>query len=278
MADESGYPPKVTFDATAPNPVAMVRKVFWNRLRADTSFTQLKGQDGVFRHYVEFALPRYEVDFDHLIVDVYWELVGQGVICPGTTTGNPSPPTFHLTDYGRNILRDANFDPHSPDDYMKQLEVAITAPDPTVLAYLRESLISFHHGTMVAAAMMLGIASERVFLLICDSLSTALADANEQTAFTRVVERNPIKPKLDWVVAKFQRISTPKRPADWPDDADIQLTGIFNLIRCQRNDVGHPREKPPSVSRDVAFGYLRIFPSYYATAERVRDYLSMNKV
>jgi hypothetical protein len=278
VSNQNGYPAKLLLDATAEDALDTVRQVFWNRLRADSSFSQLNVQDGVFGHYVEFSVPRYEEDFRRIIVDVYWELVSQGVIAPGTAEGDPRPPFFHLTEHGRRCLREVGYSPHDAASYLKQLGQSVPTPDSTVLAYLAESLECFSRGTMVAAVMMLGIASERVFLLICDSLAQSLQDPAEQTTFAKVQDRNAMKPKLDWVSQKFQKIANPKRPKDWPDDADIQLTGIFNFIRCERNEVGHPRESPPSVTRDVAYGYLRIFPSYYATAERVRDFLSKNKV
>jgi hypothetical protein len=278
VSSQNGYPPKLILDAAAENAMDTVRQVFWNRLRVDTSFSELNGQDEVFRNYVDFSIPRYEDDFQRMIVDVFWELVGQSVISPGTATGNPLPPFFHLTEHGKRCLREVEYSPHDPTTYLKQLGQSVPSPDSTVLAYLGESLECFSRGTMVASVMMLGIASERVFLLICDSLAESLQDSAERTEFEKVLARNAMKPKLDWVSQKFQKIASPKRPADWPDDADIQLTGIFNFIRCERNEVGHPRELPPSVTRDVAYGYLRIFPSYYGSAERVRGFLSKNKV
>jgi len=278
MSSQNGYPAKLSLDATAENAMDTVRQVFWGRLLVDSSFSQLNGKDGEFRNYVDYLVPRYEEDFQRMIVDVFWELVGQGVISPGTTTGNPAPPFFHLTEYGKRCLREVEYNPHDPASYLKQLGQSVPSPDSTVLAYLGESLECFSRGTIVASAMMLGIASERVFLLICDSLAESLRDSAEQSEFAKVLDRNAMKPKLDWVSQKFHRIVNPKRPADWPDDADIQLTGIFNFIRCERNELGHPRESPPSVTRDVAYGYLRIFPSYYGSAERVRDFLTKNKV
>jgi hypothetical protein len=131
---------------------------------------------------------------------------------------------------------------------------------------------------MVASTMMLGSAAERVFLLIYDSLLAALKDPAEQAAFQKILDRNPMKPKLDWVSDKLRQIQTPKRPPDLPEDVDIKIPGIFNLSRYQRNDVGHPRPAPPTVTRDDAYGYLRLFPSYYATAEKVREFLANNKV
>lgn len=161
---------------------------------------------------------------------------------------------------------------------MGQLGKQVANPDATVLAYLKESLDTFERGAVVASAMMLGIAAERVFLLVCDSLRASLANPTEKSDFDKILDKNPVKPKMDWLSDKLRRVQTPKRPAGFPDDADIQLLGIYNLIRCQRNDVGHPRPAPPTVSRDQALGYLRLFPAYYATAEALRDFLAQNKV
>jgi hypothetical protein len=49
-------------------------------------------------------------------------------------------------------------------------------------------------------------------------------------------------------------------------------------MRCQRNELGHPREVPPRVRREDAFVNLRIFPRYYEIAEETRGFLSSNPV
>jgi hypothetical protein len=278
VAQDDGYPPKLTFDAREATAVDTVRQVFWNRLRVDRSYCRIQGQDGVFSHYVEYAQPRDEADFQRLVIDVFWELVTQGVLSPGSTTGNPSPPFFHLTEYGKKVVQDPSFQPHDPSAFMAELGQVVPSPDPTVMAYLSESLHCFARTTHVASAMMLGIASERVFMMVCESLASSLADVNERATFQGILDRNPIKPKLDWVTQKLQQIQTPRRPAGWPEDVDIKLPGIYNLIRCQRNELGHPRPTPPTITRDDAYGYLRIFPSYYATAEQVREFLARNRV
>jgi hypothetical protein len=273
-----GYPAKLTFNASESNALAVVRQVFWNRLRVDSNFRAINDHDGTFQNYVDFARPRDAEEFASFIVEAFWELVLQGVICPGTEGGKVEPPFFRLTAYGKRAIQEPTFQPHDPVVFMQEVGQTVSNPDATVLAYLQESLNCFAHGTFVASAMMLGIASERVFLLICESLSNALANSSEQSSFQALLARNPIKPKLDWVVQKFQGIQGPPRPSGWPEDVDIKISGIFNLIRCERNDLGHPRPSPPSVSRDDVFGYLRMFPSYYSCAELVRDFLANNRI
>jgi hypothetical protein len=52
--------------------------------------------------------------------------------------------------------------------------------DPTVEAYLVESLHSFRQNRLVASAVLLGVAAERTFLVIAKALLEALKDPNEQ--------------------------------------------------------------------------------------------------
>jgi len=278
MAQENGFPPKLIFDARDENALDVVRRVFMNRIRTDRNFDQLGGSLDAFFEYVDIRNKGDYTTFSRLLVDVFWEFVNQGVISPGTDCGDPSPPSFHLTEYGKRVVQDPDFQPRDPAAFLAQLGQSVTNPDSTVMAYLDEALHCFTKGAFVASAMMLGIAAERVFLLVCDALLASLQDPAERTDFHAVLARNQIKPKLDWVTKKFQKIQTPRRPPNWPEDVDIKIPGIFNMIRCQRNELGHPRPSPPSVTRDDAYGYLRIFPSYYATAEKVRNFLQTQRV
>ena len=69
-----------------------------------------------------------------------------------------------------------------------------------------------------------------------------------------------------------------QRPAGFPDNAAIMTIAIYDLIRCQRNDLGHPREIPPDVKRADAFVNLQIFPRYFELAEEVRGFLASHPV
>jgi hypothetical protein len=56
------------------------------------------------------------------------------------------------------------------------------------------------------------------------------------------------------------------------------IVAIYELMRAQRNDFGHPTESPPRPSREDANAHLQIFPTYYATAEALRSFLKTNTV
>ena len=62
------------------------------------------------------------------------------------------------------------------------------------------------------------------------------------------------------------------------DDAQIAVSSIYNLLRVQRNDLGHPKETPPSVDHPFAFAQLQLFPYYYEKAEQIRECLQSNRI
>jgi hypothetical protein len=155
-----------------------------------------------------------------------------------------------------------------------ELRQRLPGADATVLAYLSESLETFARGSHIAATVMLGIAAERVFLLLCDSLVAALQNGSEKARFQQILERRVMKPKLDWVNQKFQSIHTP----GFPDNAAIMVTTVYDLLRFQRNELGHPRDTPPAITRADAFVNLQVFPRYYDVAESARHFLAANPV
>jgi len=277
MADR---PEKLCFDASKPDAFDVVRRAFFNRLRADTTWHWVEGRTAEFGPYIDFV-PSYDrgEGFTRNLLDVYWALVVEGVIAPGAKGNSDDLYQFHLTEYGNKVVAEPDYQPHDPAEYLRQLGANVATPDATVLAYLQESLHCYARGLVVASTMMLGIAAERVFLLVCESLLAALRDAGEQADFQRILDRNPMKPKLDWLNKKLRDVQDRKpRPTDLPEDVDIKVLGIYNMVRSQRNELGHPRETPPAVTRNDAYDYLHMFPNFYATAERVREFLAKNKV
>lgn len=260
-----------------------VRQIVIERLQRDTTWNQLDYSGDGFTPFVEYVGQneperqngRHRLLF--LAQEVFWQLVVEGVLAPGMDSSNLKLPFFHITKYGREVLATSEPQPYDPSGYLARVRERIANPDPTVMAYLAESLETFRKGNRVASTVMLGIAAERIFLLLCDSLAGALANANEKTAFGKLLDRFPMKPKLDWVHSKVQQVQK-QAPAGFPENATIMLVAIYDLMRCQRNELGHPREAPPNIERQDAFANLQIFPRYYEIAERVRGFLVSNQV
>jgi hypothetical protein len=88
-----------------------------------------------------------------------------------------------------------------------------------------------------------------------------------------------MKPKLDWAHAKLQDLDMRRKQLpDYPESAPLMITGIYDLIRHQRNDLGHPRDLPPRLERARVESHLTLFSEYYHGAEELRAFLVGHRV
>jgi hypothetical protein len=278
----SAKPTAHLFDSNNPEP-EVARRIALEWLRFNPGAQQLPAATAL-EPYVHFAGPPNLGLMHHYVSNVFWDLVIDRIVVPGQrqdmgSGGSHNFPWFQLTDFGRAVLRDEPFNPHDPTRYLERLKERVNNLDATVLAYLHESLHALRAGLAISALLGLGIASERVFLLLADGLLGALGDPQERSQFEKVLDRTSMKAKLDWVTGKIERIGgSNKRPADWPDTAGLTVGFICNLLRMQRNDLGHPQPTVPKTSTEDAFIHLQIFPRYYEHAEELRSILSNSQV
>ena len=271
---------KIPFDPSHAS-LETVRQIVFSRLRADPEWHQLDKSGEGFAPFVEYlTVPGWNDGRSKLLFlaqEIFWQLVCEGILAPGYNSQNLELPFFHVTDYGREVLNSGGPQPYDPTGYLAHLRNRIATPDPTVMAYLAESLETFRKGNLVASTVMLGIAAERVFLLLCESLEAALADPREKADLGKRLKAFPMKPKLDWVHGKIQDLQK-QRLAGFPDNATMMTVAIYDLIRCQRNEFGHPRELPPNITRADALVNMQIFPRFFELAEQVRSYMKSNTV
>lgn len=208
--------------------------------------------------------------------DILWELLIQGILAPGLNSSNLNLPHVHVTEYGRRCIEANTILPHDPDGYLERLERLIgRSLDDTALIYVREGLLTFLGGHYVAATVMLGVASERCIDLLTEAYSNAIANTSQKATFERKVNQagRSVKNRFDALRNELLALNLP--PA-LKDALDIQLSGIFTLIRYSRNDAGHPTGR--TVDRDMAHGNLLLFPQYCKRVYELIEYFKTNTV
>ena len=176
----------------------------------------------------------------------------------GLNLENPGPPFLKVTKYGRESLMAGEPNPHDPDGYMAYLKKEIPHFDETILTYATESLQAYLAGLMFSSAIMLGGASEKAFLLLLHSYANSISDPERKKKFEKDCSGG-IKRKLDAFGAQVPYFRS-GLPPEVNDDLDIQLDGIFNLIRNCRYDAGHPTGR--QMERQLAYANLRLFIPY----------------
>jgi len=61
-----------------------------------------------------------------------------------------------------------------------------------------------------------------------------------------------------------------------PESLDVTLTSLGDLIRRQRNALGHPQQTLPTVDREMAFVFFRMFPEYVKALEEFAKFAQAN--
>lgn len=235
----------------------LVRQIIVNRLKQDAGWDSFAPHcwDENAADWVIIALPSLRTRFIELANEVMWQLIIQGVISPGRDSYSIGPPFFHITSYGREVLQSEHVPPHDPTGYMKRLrELSRTAVTDVAIAYVEEALRCFMGGCPIAATLLLGVAAESVVLGLLDALEAA-GRRPRRSART-------IKPKHEWLVSQYK-----EDKAGLPESLGFTLTLLYDMIRRQRNELGHPQEAPPNVSREEAYVYFRLFLEFVADAE-----------
>ena len=211
------------------------------------------------------------------VQELLWQLLVQGIVVFGQDAVNATWPWYRLTAYGQRVVDGAQPQPHDPDAFLSEFLRVVPTADPVVYDYLEEAVHAFNHGCPKAAAVMLGAASEKAILLLCEAFGSAIADLAERRKFDKNSTKtwsisnkyNVLKGRLDLMVG------AKKLQGEHADTVQNLLPGGFELIRRVRNAAGHP-EAPGSVDPDTVFLNLRLFTEYARRVCALTEHFATN--
>lgn len=195
--------------------------------------------------------------------EVISNLIVEGVLMFAISRSQPEPPFLSLTEYGKMVVRERRLIPHDPDGFLKTFSEDVPQASPLVLVYLREALQTYRHNTVLAASVMLGGAAEAAFYDLFYSLKSTLTNPDKQKQFERLEKDISIRKKHEEVLSNIELIKTVISDRPLKESLDTNLGGVFNIIRLQRNDAGHPTGN--SITRDDVFVSFRLFVVYSST-------------
>jgi hypothetical protein len=274
---------KINFGDSEQNDIELVRRLVLRRLREDKAWTQAESKSHYvigFEQYVDFTSEAHRERFFELADTVLWQLVTLGVILPGKGGGgwveHFGLPYFRITDYGHEVIDAGRTSPHDPSGYLSELrKSAKTLATPIMLGYLEEALQCFTRGCNTASVLLLGVSAEAAFLELCSTVALSLQDPNERGRFENM---DGVKRKHRWMVQRYEQLPAGDKRNRLPDGLDITLTGIYDLIRRQRNELGHPQLSSPNVDREHAFAHFRLFHTFLLDAEAFAEFCRTNGI
>jgi len=208
------------------------------------------------------------------VQNILWDLIIEGILRPGLHDGvNNNLPFFHVTQYGKIVLKDGPTSPYDPDGYLQRLQESIPELDTIILTYLNEASRTFRIGCLLSSTVTLGCASEKAFLLLVDAYAESLPLPTKDK-FNKNTEGRTIKRQQDEFQKMLDSELKARLPSDLKDDLDVALSGVFSMIRSHRNDAGHPTGR--SVDREQAYANLVVFPTYLKRVYGLIKWLKSN--
>ena len=209
---------------------------------------------GAIRHTMEYRTIALSSGDAERFLEVFWGLFREGIITLGSNNANRQFPWFRVTEFGRRLIR--NQDPyrfHDVETYERLVKTQVPDVDEVTLVYLREAMQSFMSGSVMAASVMLGVATEHTFLKL---LETIEANPSHRDTFKKASEERTILRKLNKfknVLDQNLKLLTPEAK----EDLDTNFMGIVSAIRNFRNESGHPSGKV--IDREQCFVLLQLF-------------------
>lgn len=212
------------------------------------------------------------------IGSILWGMVSQEIIYidlpQNTVTGNTCF-VFDITEYGLQVLSAGKPIPHDPDGYLSYLKGEIPNIDNVIFSYVSESINAYNHHLLLSATTAIGCASEKAILLLIDAYIPFLSSQQERDSFIKRTKGRFIKTQFE----EFQKSLGGRKgeiDKELIDGIDIIISGVFELLRQNRNSTGHPTGK--TMSRENVFASLQVFVAYCKRIYALIDFFYKNKV
>lgn len=188
------------------------------------------------------ALPPQD---ERILTEILSNLIRQGILVLGPTLSYAQQNWYTVSFYGEDCLRNDEIIPHDPDGYIALLKSKVPNVDSIIASFLEESVRCFANGCYKAAAVMCGVASERLVFLLATSLSQGISNQTHPQA-----KKLESALKTPWQIAALEAairgiISNSKNLAGWPltpNELQRFILPTFAWIKVNRDSSGHPSD------------------------------------
>mgnify|MGYP001117037616 CR=1 FL=1 len=211
-----------------------------------------------------------------LIREIISEWISNGLLYPGLA-GDPSSnlPWLTITEYGKQCIQGQNWLPYDPEGYLKELKKQIPLLDENTLTYMGESVATYNRDLLLSSTVTLGVASENLILILIESFIESIPDALKKERIKRKTQDKSLFAKYKIFLKEFKNYLN-LLPKKLSLNVEIYLEGVFNFIRLNRNQAGHPTGK--LFSKKMIYSNLQIFSEYAAKICVLTEYFRKNEL
>jgi len=195
------------------------------------------------------------------LLEELWLMVGQGVVYIDVTQSDSGNWDWNLTHKGRSVLKDEEaYAPDDPQQYIERLKSRLPDVDPDIVRYLTDALRAYEARADTAASVMLGVASEKAFLLLAGAFCAWLPET--EGGDVRAILEND-RSHFIYKFREFRKRLEPKKrqlPPEFVDNMTLTLDSVSELLRASRNEAGHPTGR--IIEHSEVYSNLQVFSRY----------------
>lgn len=231
----------------------------------------------LFRNQATRTTPVDETKTNLIILEIINQWVANGLLVFGNKNDLDSTASgwISVTTYGERCFEEDNILPFDPDGYIEQYKAIIPQVDDITLDYLGESITAYNRDLLLSSAITLGVASENIILNMIESFSQAIADRGARVRFQTRIRNRQISNQYETFKRELRNFNS-QLPTELTRDLNTYLDGIFNFIRINRNQAGHPTGNRPN--KNVMLHNLQVFVDYSKRVFALIDYFSSNRL
>ena len=210
---------------------------------------------------------------ENRVREILWDFIIERVLTIGDYQNN-SWPHLSLTEYGKKAFASENPSPNDSSEYLKRINNEIPNLDETIKTYLSESVRTYNINQLLSATITLGCASEKALLILIETFRDSFEDKKQQDIFSKKINGRFIKTQFSEFDNELQKIKK-VLPYELRESHTIILYGVFEMIRKNRNEAGHPTGN--KVDKDTLFANLQVFITYCKFIYSLKNYFEVSK-
>lgn len=208
-------------------------------------------------------------NLEQALLTVWNDLIRSGHIAWGCDLNNPDPPFVHITEKGREVLKNLSRDPANPDGYINYLVTNFNIND-IALSYIKEAIKTYNNNCYKASAVMVGGATEKLILEIKNNLVSKIKDSDKNVPSK--LQDWKIKTVTDGLTNFFNNQRLPRNLYELYSSHWSSFSG---QIRMSRNKAGHPSIINP-ISEERVYASLLIFPELLNLVNELNEWIKVN--
>lgn len=212
--------------------------------------------------------PQLTQEDQGIFLEVFWSLFQQGIIVLGINSSNNNFPWCQLSSFGKKLVEGSDkYFFHDVSGYEKLIRDEIPQINDVTLIYLKEAMQAFRSGCLLSATVMLGVATEHLFMRLLDTIES---NAQHQAVFKSVFQQKTILQKLNKFKSVHDQNYMKNLPAEVKEDFDTHFASLLSVMRTFRNQSGHPTGK--LMGREQVFVLLNLFIPYGKKINQLIDH------